>query len=76
MQVRSCFVHLVASNTMVKTEFKMDIIWIRLIILKFLYYVTADMDHLHVKRIHLEPLVGHLHIVREDIYTLILSYII
>jgi hypothetical protein len=38
--------------------------------------VAADMDHLYIKRIHLEPLVGHLHIVREDIYTLILSYII
>jgi hypothetical protein len=28
--------------------------------------VAADVDHLHVKRIHLEPLVGHLYIVRED----------
>jgi hypothetical protein len=27
---------------------------------------TADVDHLHVKKIHLEPLVGHLYIVRED----------
>jgi hypothetical protein len=26
MQVRSCLVHLVMLNTMVKTEFKMDII--------------------------------------------------
>jgi hypothetical protein len=29
--------------------------------------VAADMDHLHVKRIHLEPLVCHLYIVRDDI---------
>jgi hypothetical protein len=28
--------------------------------------VVADMDHLHVKRIHLELLVGHLYIVREN----------
>jgi hypothetical protein len=28
--------------------------------------VTANVDHLHVKRIHLEPLMGHLYIVRED----------
>jgi hypothetical protein len=27
--------------------------------------VTADVDHLYVKRIHLEFLVGHLYIVRE-----------
>jgi hypothetical protein len=26
------------------------------------YNVTADVDHLHVKRIHLESLVGHLYI--------------
>jgi hypothetical protein len=24
------------------------------------------VDHLHVKKIHLESLVGHLYIVRED----------
>jgi hypothetical protein len=28
--------------------------------------VIAVMDYLHVKRIHLEYLVGHLYIVRED----------
>jgi hypothetical protein len=49
---------------MVKTKFKIDIIWIRLIIFKILYYarlygrwysvdLRADMNHLHVKRIHL-----------------------
>jgi hypothetical protein len=27
--------------------------------------VAADVGHLHVKRIQLEPLVGHLYIVRE-----------
>jgi hypothetical protein len=37
---------------------------------KFILYsgdVTADVDQLHIKRIHLEPFVGHLYIVREDI---------
>jgi hypothetical protein len=37
-------------------KFKIDIIWMRLIILKFLYFysddVTADIDHLHIKRIY------------------------
>jgi hypothetical protein len=28
--------------------------------------VAVDVNHLHVKRIHLEFLVGHLYIVRED----------
>jgi hypothetical protein len=28
--------------------------------------VAADVDHLQVKRIHLEPLVDHLYIFRED----------
>jgi hypothetical protein len=28
--------------------------------------MAADVNHLHVKRIHLESLVGHLYIVRED----------
>jgi hypothetical protein len=28
--------------------------------------VVADVYHLHVKKIYLEPLVGHLYIVRED----------
>jgi hypothetical protein len=41
MQVRSCFVHLVAYNTTIKTEFKTDIICVRLIILKLLYCVVV-----------------------------------
>jgi hypothetical protein len=28
--------------------------------------VAVDVYHFHVKRIHLEPLVGHHYIVRED----------
>jgi hypothetical protein len=28
--------------------------------------VAVDVTHLHVKRIHLESLVGHLYMVRED----------
>jgi hypothetical protein len=28
--------------------------------------VAADVNHLYVKRIHLESLVDHLYIVRED----------
>jgi hypothetical protein len=28
--------------------------------------VVANVDHLYVKRIYLEPLVGHLYIVREN----------
>jgi hypothetical protein len=28
--------------------------------------VTADVDHMHTKRIHLKSLVSHLYIVRED----------
>jgi hypothetical protein len=35
MQLESCFVHIVTKNTTVKTESKMDIIIVRLIILKF-----------------------------------------
>jgi hypothetical protein len=35
MQMWFYFVHLVAQNTTVKTEYKMDIIWDRLTILKF-----------------------------------------
>jgi hypothetical protein len=38
MQVVSSFVYLIIYDTTVKTELKMDIIWVRLIILKFLYY--------------------------------------
>jgi hypothetical protein len=30
------------------------------------YDVATDMDHLHVKRIYLESLVGQFYIVRED----------
>jgi hypothetical protein len=54
---------------MVETEFKMDIIYVRLIILNFLlcsYDGTTDVDHLHVQRIYLKSLVRHLYIVRED----------
>jgi hypothetical protein len=29
--------------------------------------VTINVDHLHVKRIHLKSLVDHLYIVREDL---------
>jgi hypothetical protein len=28
--------------------------------------MTADVNHLHVKRIRLDPLLGHLYIVKED----------
>jgi hypothetical protein len=35
MQVSSCFVHLIMYNITVKTEFNTDMIWVRLIILKF-----------------------------------------
>jgi hypothetical protein len=41
----------------------------RLIILIFLLYsgdITADVDHLHVKKIHLVYLVGFSYIVIED----------
>jgi hypothetical protein len=27
--------------------------------------VAADVDHLHIKRIHLKSLVSHLYIIRE-----------
>jgi hypothetical protein len=30
--------------------------------------VRDDVYHLHIKRIHLKPLVSHLYIVREDAY--------
>jgi hypothetical protein len=29
--------------------------------------VAVNVDHLHVKRIHLESLLDHLYIVREDL---------
>jgi hypothetical protein len=35
MQEGYSFIHLIAYNTMVKTEFKIDIIYVRLIIFKF-----------------------------------------
>jgi hypothetical protein len=28
--------------------------------------MTTNVNHLHIKRIHLKPLVGHLYIVREN----------
>jgi hypothetical protein len=28
--------------------------------------IATDVDHLHIKRIHLESLMGYLYIVRED----------
>jgi hypothetical protein len=40
MQLRSYFLHLITYNTMVKMEFKMDIICVRLIVLKFVYCVV------------------------------------
>jgi hypothetical protein len=30
--------------------------------------VAADVDHLHVKKIHLKVLVGNLYIVRDDLF--------
>jgi hypothetical protein len=39
MQVISSFVHLITYNIMVKIEFKMNMIWVSLIIFKNLYYV-------------------------------------
>jgi hypothetical protein len=48
--MRSYFIHLVAYNIMIKPEFKMDIVWMRMIILFFFILcsgnVTAIMDHL------------------------------
>jgi hypothetical protein len=38
MQAGSSFIHLIMYTTMVKTKFKIDTIWVRLIILKFVYY--------------------------------------
>jgi hypothetical protein len=38
MQVVSSFFYLIVYITTVKIEFKVDIIWARLIISKFLYY--------------------------------------
>jgi hypothetical protein len=41
MQTRSYFVHFISYNIMVKTVFIMDVIWMRLIILKILYFVVV-----------------------------------
>jgi hypothetical protein len=30
--------------------------------------VAADVDHLHVKKIHLKVLVGNLYIVKDDLF--------
>jgi hypothetical protein len=60
MQMSSCFIRLVVYNIMVKIEFKIDIIWIRLIILKFLYLVVMMW---HIKRTYL---VGFSYIVIKD----------
>jgi hypothetical protein len=44
MQAISSFVHLIAYNTTVKMKFEIDVIWVRLISLKFLYYAKlCDM---------------------------------
>jgi hypothetical protein len=40
MQVRSCFIHFIVYNTMVKIEFKINIICVRLIIFK--YFIMQD----------------------------------
>jgi hypothetical protein len=40
MQVKSYFIHLIMYNTMVKIEFKMNIICVRLIIFK--YFIMQD----------------------------------
>jgi hypothetical protein len=95
--MRYYFVHLVVYNTMEKTEFKINIIWIRLPILNFLYFVmvmwqlmwityisrevfilyrgdvTANMNHLLVKRIYL---VSFSYIVIDDSfpYTVIINF--
>jgi hypothetical protein len=54
--MRYYFIHLIAYNTMEKTEFKMDIVLMRLVIFKvFVLHssdVTADVNHLHIKIIY------------------------
>jgi hypothetical protein len=35
--------------------------------------MAADLDHLHVKRIHLESLVGHPYVVRDDSFKIVLQ---
>jgi hypothetical protein len=44
MQERSSFIHLVVYNIMLKTELKMDIISVRLIILKFYTLQNCVVD--------------------------------
>jgi hypothetical protein len=39
--MRSYFVHLITYKTMVKTEFKINIILMRLIIINFLYFTVV-----------------------------------
>jgi hypothetical protein len=60
---------------MIKIEFKINIMWMRLIILKFVYFysgdVAADVDHLHVKRIYL---MGFSYIVIEDTMCTFLNF--
>jgi hypothetical protein len=45
MQVESNFAHPVAQTRMVKTKFKMDTIYVRLIILKFVLIRNRIMEH-------------------------------
>jgi hypothetical protein len=63
--MRSCFVHLVTKNTMIKTKFKIKISEINhfKVFIMCSDNMTSDMDHLHVKRIHL---VSFSYIVIED----------
>jgi hypothetical protein len=83
VQVRFSFVHLIAYDITVKIKFKMDIIWVRLIILKSLYYArlcgrwcsgdfAADVNHLHVKRIHLVSFIysyrGYISVKKCDVW--------
>jgi hypothetical protein len=54
--MRSCFIHLVVYNIMVKTDFKIDINMNEIDhFKKFILYsddVAADVDHLYAKRIY------------------------
>jgi hypothetical protein len=45
MQVESNFAHPVVQTRMVKTKFKMDTIYVRLIILKFVLIRNRIMEH-------------------------------
>jgi hypothetical protein len=42
MQIKSCLVHLAVKNKMVKIKFKIEIIWLRLIILNLLHFYGDD----------------------------------